>query len=121
MDSEVDHSHEAIASTIDHPNVIQYSKSQQKVLALITLHILPRWPHLPKKGSTGEGTMQVNSVAPVSYLQIRGGCLHGRTWTIQAPPLCKGPPQFLGLELRAHMGTYLGHYGTSNENLDDRL
>ena len=58
----------------------------------IQLSLFPRWPRLPKKGSTGEGTTRVNSVAPVSYLRIRSGRLHGHGWTIQAPPPCKGPP-----------------------------
>ena len=41
MDIEIDHSNEAIASMIDHPNVILVSKSERKVLALITPHIIP--------------------------------------------------------------------------------
>ena len=32
----------------------------------IQFSLLPRWPSLPKKGSTGEATMRVNSVVPVS-------------------------------------------------------
>ena len=38
MDSEVNHSNEAIGSMIDHPNVISLSKSEREVLALITPH-----------------------------------------------------------------------------------
>ena len=69
--------------------------SDERCEALSTrlqLSLLPRWPRLPKKGSTGEGTTRDNSVAPVSYLRIRSGRLHGHSWTIQAPPPCKGPP-----------------------------
>ena len=38
----------------------------------------------------------------------------GGNLTIQAGSPCKAPPPIFGLELRAPMGTYTGHYGTKN-------
>ena len=75
----------------------------------IQLSLLSRWPRLPKKGSTGKGTTRVNSVAPVSYLWIRGGRLHGHSWTIQHLLRVRAHPRFFGLQLRAPMGDCTGH------------
>ena len=40
------------------------------------------WP----RRNTNKATMQVDTVLPGSQLCIRGGFLHGDSWTIQAPP-----------------------------------
>ena len=47
-------------------------------------------------------------VHPGSLLRIRGGPLHGDSWTIQAPSPCNRPPSILALELRAPRGTCSG-------------
>ena len=46
------------------------------------------WP----RRNTNKATMQVDTVLPGSQLCIRGGFLHGDSWTILAPPPYNHPP-----------------------------
>jgi len=55
LDIEVDHSNKEIASmTYNHPNIIQYPKSEGKVLALITPHSGGGWKRV-KQATSSDG------------------------------------------------------------------